>query len=184
METLALLVALLATPATTPAPSTPPAVIAPATPAIGAPLEYPPWELIQHDFREVDVVAHVHITRVDTARVVWTDSTSVAPRQIGYIVYKTTASVAEVFEDRHGRIGRRAHDIEYFSSIEAGFAWRQEMLAAPDRIVFLDHEPHASPTTFDEVRNSGCPATADLIEKLRVLRKTPPENSGANLARH
>lgn len=154
------------------------AVATPVMHLIGSPLDYPPWEIMKHDFRECEVVAHVQITAIDTAKVIWTDSSSVAPRQIGFIVYKVAANVIEVFEDRHGQ-ARRAHEIAYRSSIESGSAWREEMLSQRDRIVFLNHAPHAPANTFDEVKNSGVAATPDLIEKLKAFAKAPPENSGA-----
>lgn len=114
---------------------------------------WPSLNYLRHDYKSVQVVAHVRIEHAE-----------ITNRVGGYENWKINAVVLESFKGKF----KKGDAIQYFHGAEAGF--KQEYFTG-EKIIFLlaetDPERH-----YAVLENSTLPYTKDRIAKLRLIRKS------------
>ena len=116
--------------------------------------EWPPLSYLRHDYKSVQVVAHIRIEHAE-----------ITSRIGGYENWKIKAVVLESFKGKF----KKDDAIEYFHGAEAGF--KQEYFTG-EKIVFLLAESDEKRKRYYAVlENSTLSWTKDRMAKLRLIRK-------------
>lgn len=118
-------------------------------------------ELLKKDFKDVNVVAHIQIEKVEISEEFGKPSTTG-----GYTSYKFTGKIIEAFK---GKI-KKGETIVYYSVIEGQPP--NEWLMRP-RIRFLEtYKTKTGQKNFGELENSAREANETNLSMLRKIRKT------------
>jgi hypothetical protein len=127
----------------------------PFGPALQDDDNWPPLSYLRHDYKSVQVVAHIRIEHAE-----------ITNRVGGYENWKINAVVLESFKGKF----RKGQAIEYLHGAEAGF--KQEYFTG-EKIVFLLAESDRERGRYYAVlENSTLPYTKDRIAKLRRIKKS------------
>lgn len=116
---------------------------------------WPPLSYLRHDYRSVQIVAHIRIEEAE-----------ITNRVGGYENWKIKAVVIESFKGKF----KKGDTFTYFHGAEAGF--KREYFSG-EKIVFLLAERGEDGGIYYAVlENSTLPPNADRINKLRRIRKS------------
>lgn len=118
--------------------------------------DWPSLSYLRGDYKSVSVVAHVLIREAE-----------ITGRVGGYENWKVTS---EVIEPLKGRF-RKGDVIQYFQGAEAGL--KKEFFKG-EKIIFLlaEHEADKKTLRYAILENSTLPHRADLVRKLRLIRRS------------
>jgi hypothetical protein len=116
---------------------------------------WPSLSYLRHDYRSVQIVAHVRIEKAE-----------ITDRVGGYENWKIKAEVIESFK---GKL-KKGDVFTYFHGAEAGF--KKEYFSGEKIVFLLAEKGEDRGIHYAVLENSTLPVNADRIRKLRAIRRS------------
>jgi len=116
---------------------------------------WPSLSYLRHDYRSVQIVAHVRIEKAE-----------ITDRVGGYENWKIKAEVIESFK---GQL-KKGDVFTYFHGAEAGF--KKEYFSGEKIVFLLAEKGEDRGIHYAVLENSTLPVNADRIRKLRAIRRS------------